>query len=148
MLLLTFQIGSGWVAIACRFWWHVASHSRRTQIARTFIWSKKTTFCFSFTWDFISNSPKKNPKNCFNEQARVYAENPRANFLPHTGHLAHLRPPTESANVRVDTGVREGDDVSVYYDPMIAKLIVWENDRATALRRLDAALADYQIAGK
>jgi 3-methylcrotonyl-CoA carboxylase alpha subunit len=80
-------------------------------------------------------------------EARVYAESPRAGFLPHTGHLWHLRPPAESPNVRVDTGVRQGDDVSIYYDPMIAKLIVWDTDRAAALRRLNVALGDYQIGG-
>jgi 3-methylcrotonyl-CoA carboxylase alpha subunit len=80
-------------------------------------------------------------------EARVYAESPRSGFLPHTGHLWHLRAPAESANVRVDTGVRQGDDVSIYYDPMIAKLIVWDQDRATALRRLDVALGAYQIGG-
>ena len=50
-------------------------------------------------------------------------------------------------NVRVDTGIRQGDEVSIYYDPMIAKLIVWERDRDTALARLRGALADYQVVG-
>ena len=76
-------------------------------------------------------------------EARIYAENPRAGFLPHTGRLAFLQPPTESDHVRVDTGVRQGDDVSIYYDPMISKLITWDADRSTALRRLDSALANY-----
>ena len=80
-------------------------------------------------------------------EARIYAENPRRGFLPHTGRLHHLIAPTASANVRVDTGVRFGDAVSIYYDPMIAKLIVWDVDRAAALRRMRVALADYQIVG-
>lgn len=59
-------------------------------------------------------------------EARVYAENPQSNFLPGTGKLIHLSTPNPSTNVRIDTGVRQGDEVSVYYDPMIAKLVVWD----------------------
>ena len=80
-------------------------------------------------------------------EARVYAEDPNNNFLPATGRLKHLRTPKENAHVRVDTGVREGDSVSVHYDPMIAKLIVWDTDRAGALRQLRAALSEYQVVG-
>lgn len=80
-------------------------------------------------------------------EARVYAEDPNNNFLPATGRLKHLRTPKENAHVRIDTGVREGDSVSVHYDPMIAKLIVWDTDRAGALRQLRAALSDYQVVG-
>jgi len=80
-------------------------------------------------------------------EARVYAEDPDNDFLPATGRLVHLSAPEESATVRVDTGVAEGDTITPFYDPMIAKLIVWGKDRATALARLDAALADYQVAG-
>jgi len=80
-------------------------------------------------------------------EARVYAEDPQRGFLPAIGRLTHLKPPAEDAHVRVDTGVRTGDDISMYYDPMIAKLIVWGDDRTTALRRLRVALADYEIAG-
>jgi len=80
-------------------------------------------------------------------EARVYAEDPENDFLPATGRLRHLRPPEEGPHVRVDTGVREGDSVSIHYDPMIAKLVVWDHDRGDALRRLRRALADYEIAG-
>ncbi len=80
-------------------------------------------------------------------EARVYAENPARQFLPATGTLLRLRPPAETSEVRVDTGVREGDAVTPFYDPMIAKLIVWGEDRPTALRRLARALAEYEIAG-
>jgi 3-methylcrotonyl-CoA carboxylase alpha subunit len=80
-------------------------------------------------------------------EARVYAEDPSRDFLPATGRLAHLRPPEEGAHVRVETGVREDDEVTIHYDPMIAKLVVWDVDRASALRRLRAALADYQAVG-
>ncbi|KAJ2386300.1 hypothetical protein GGI05_004425 [Coemansia sp. RSA 2603] len=80
-------------------------------------------------------------------EARIYAENTTAGFLPDTGHLVHVHAPKESADVRVETGVRTGDDISVHYDPMIAKLVVHGDDRADALRKLRASLAAYQVAG-
>ncbi len=80
-------------------------------------------------------------------EARVYAEDPARNFLPSTGRLARLRPPPTDTHVRIDTGVREGDTVTPFYDPMIAKLIVWDRDRQGALRRMAAALENYEIAG-
>ena len=80
-------------------------------------------------------------------EARIYAEDPDNDFLPVTGTLAYLQPPEENANVRVDTGVLQGDEVSVYYDPMIAKLIVHDEDRDKALRRLARALSEYRISG-
>jgi 3-methylcrotonyl-CoA carboxylase alpha subunit len=80
-------------------------------------------------------------------EARVYAEDPAREFLPAVGRLTHLQAPAEGSHVRIDTGVRAGDDISVYYDPMIAKLIVWDEDRSAALRRLRNALAGYEIAG-
>ena len=80
-------------------------------------------------------------------EARIYAEDPDQDFLPATGTLAFLQPPEESAHVRVDTGVLQGDSISVHYDPMIAKLIVWDEDRDRALNRLARALRDYRIAG-
>ncbi len=80
-------------------------------------------------------------------EARVYAEDPARGFLPAVGRLEHLREPVTSAHVRVDTGVREGDEIGVHYDPMIAKLICWDTDRDAALRRMRRALAEYQVAG-
>ena len=80
-------------------------------------------------------------------EARVYAEDPSRDFLPSIGRLDHLRPPRESAHVRIDTGVREGDSVTIHYDPMIAKLVVWDTSRAAAVRRLRTALAEYQVVG-
>jgi 3-methylcrotonyl-CoA carboxylase alpha subunit len=80
-------------------------------------------------------------------EARVYAEDPDHDFLPVTGTLAYLRPPPESRHVRVDTGVCQGDEISVYYDPMIAKLIVWDETRERALQRLGSALAEFRISG-
>src|SRR5205085_2993900 len=80
-------------------------------------------------------------------EARIYAEDPARDFLPSIGRIAHLRAPATSLDVRVDTGVRAGDEITRYYDPMVAKLVVHGEDRAAALRRLTAALADYQIVG-
>ena len=80
-------------------------------------------------------------------EARVYAEDPAREFMPSIGTLAHLRAPTEGPHVRVDTGVRQGDAIGIHYDPMIAKLIVWDVDRENAVRRLATALADYEVAG-
>lgn len=80
-------------------------------------------------------------------EARIYAEDANNDFLPATGTLNFLQPPEESQHVRVDTGVRQGDEVSVYYDPMIAKLIVWDENREKALQRLSKALTEYRIDG-
>jgi 3-methylcrotonyl-CoA carboxylase alpha subunit len=80
-------------------------------------------------------------------EARIYAEDPENDFLPATGTLSLLQPPNENAHVRVDTGVVQGDQVSIYYDPMIAKLVVWDTDRARALKRLTTALSEYRIGG-
>ncbi|WP_421991389.1 acetyl/propionyl/methylcrotonyl-CoA carboxylase subunit alpha [Roseococcus sp.] len=81
-------------------------------------------------------------------EVRVYAEDPARDFLPSTGRLSHLRQPREMpGQVRVDTGVREGDAITPHYDPMIAKLIVWGEDRPTALRRMETALAEYEVGG-
>ncbi len=80
-------------------------------------------------------------------EVRIYAEDPDNDFLPATGRLAYLRTPQENRHVRVDTGVVEGDEVSIYYDPMIAKLIVWDESREQALARMQNALKDYQICG-
>ncbi|MDJ0950812.1 MAG: acetyl/propionyl/methylcrotonyl-CoA carboxylase subunit alpha [Alphaproteobacteria bacterium] len=80
-------------------------------------------------------------------EVRIYAEDPGRDFLPATGRLDHLRFPAETAHVRVDTGVREGDEVSIHYDPMIAKLVVWDETRAAAVRRMRTALAATEVVG-
>ncbi len=85
-------------------------------------------------------------------EARIYAENPEKGFLPSIGQLQHLRMPaaaefTRDRVVRIDAGVREGDAITPYYDPMIAKLIVWGADRAQALARMSQALAAVEVVG-
>lgn len=80
-------------------------------------------------------------------EARVYAENPNNNFLPDTGPLLRVHTPEVSKNVRLETGFIEGDEVSVHYDPMIAKLVVRGEDRNDALRILRRALDSYNIVG-
>jgi 3-methylcrotonyl-CoA carboxylase alpha subunit len=80
-------------------------------------------------------------------EARIYAEDPERDFLPSTGKLVHLKFPEASASVRIDSGVEAGGEITPWYDPMIAKLIVHGPDRATALARLRRALAETEIAG-
>ncbi|CAO2826500.1 unnamed protein product [Amaranthus hypochondriacus] len=80
-------------------------------------------------------------------EARIYAENVPKGFLPATGVLHHYRPVPESETVRVETGVEQGDTVSMHYDPMIAKLVVWGEKRAAALVKLKDCLSKFQVAG-
>jgi propionyl-CoA carboxylase alpha chain len=80
-------------------------------------------------------------------ETRVYAEDPFRNFMPSTGRLAKYSPPDENANVRVDTGIEEGSEVSMFYDPMIAKLITYGADRKEALHHMGEALDAYYIRG-
>ena len=79
-------------------------------------------------------------------EARVYAEDPYRNFLPSIGRVVRYRPP-EGEGIRVDTGIYEGAEISMHYDPMIAKLVASGPDRETATARLAAALDAYEIAG-
>ena len=92
-------------------------------------------------------------------EARIYAENPEKGFLPSIGTLRHMETPNavtfelgsvpngNPAPVRIDSGVRQGDAISPFYDPMIAKLIVWGFDRTEALARMSQALAEFRIVG-
>ena len=80
-------------------------------------------------------------------EARIYAEDADNGFLPSIGQLHLLLQPKESAHVRIDTGVEQGDAITPYYDPMIAKLIVWDETREAALQRLHGALRSYHVAG-
>src|SRR3546814_5532091 len=72
-------------------------------------------------------------------EARVYAEDPVRGFLPSTGRVSRYLPPAEDGNVRVDTGLCEGGDVSMFYDPMIAKVITKGRDRAEAIAHMGTA---------
>ena len=83
-------------------------------------------------------------------ETRVYAEDPYRGFLPSTGRLVRYRPPAEhrdETRVRVDDGVTEGSEISMFYDPMIAKLVTWGPDRAAAIDAHIAALDAFQIEG-
>ena len=80
-------------------------------------------------------------------ESRVYAEDPFRNFLPSIGRLVYYRPPEEDDHVRVDTGVFEGGEVSMYYDPMIAKLITYGADREEAITHMRSALDRFLIRG-
>jgi acetyl/propionyl-CoA carboxylase alpha subunit len=80
-------------------------------------------------------------------EARIYAENPDMNFIPDSGLLLHLRTPTPSPTVRIDSGFIAGDEVSSHYDPMISKLIVQGPTREAAIQKLRAALEEYEVAG-
>lgn len=80
-------------------------------------------------------------------ESRIYAEDPYRNFMPSTGRLVRCRPPSDSRTVRVDTGVLEGSEISLYYDPMIAKLITWGRDRKEAIAAMRDALDAYDVRG-
>ena len=80
-------------------------------------------------------------------ETRVYAEDPFRNFLPSIGRLVKYKAPRETDAVRVDTGIEEGSEVSMYYDPMIAKLVTYGEDRNQAIDRMADALDAYYIRG-
>ena len=84
-------------------------------------------------------------------ESRLYAEDPYRNFLPSIGRLSRYRPPEEVADathvVRNDTGVYEGGEISMYYDPMIAKLCTWGPDRAAAIEEMRVALDSFEVEG-
>jgi 3-methylcrotonyl-CoA carboxylase alpha subunit len=80
-------------------------------------------------------------------EARLYAEDPARDFLPATGRLGHLHLPSDEPGMRVDTGFRRGDTVSPHYDPLLAKVIAWGDDRAEAIARLQRVLGNSLIAG-
>lgn len=87
-------------------------------------------------------------------EVRIYAEDPTQDFLPSSGTLTYLHEPVQSnpaasgnVQIRVDSGVRQGDSVTSHYDPMLAKLIAWSPDRAGTIHQLSKALADYRMIG-
>lgn len=79
-------------------------------------------------------------------ECRIYAEDSENNFLPSTGKIVEYKEPS-GPGVRIDSGFASGSDVSIYYDPMIAKLICWDKDRNSALKRMNPALKEFTIAG-
>ena len=80
-------------------------------------------------------------------ECRIYAENPDKNFLPSPGLLERFAPPTEGDGIRLDTGVAQGDRITPFYDPMIAKLVAHGSDRSTAINRMLTALGEFRIEG-
>jgi 3-methylcrotonyl-CoA carboxylase alpha subunit len=80
-------------------------------------------------------------------EVRLYAEDPARDFLPASGRLLRFRFPEEGLHLRIDTGVREGDVVGTFYDPLIAKLVVWDQDRRRTVMRLRRALEQVYLAG-
>jgi acetyl-CoA carboxylase biotin carboxylase subunit len=79
-------------------------------------------------------------------ECRIYAEDPSNNFMPSTGKILDYKEPS-GPGVRVDSGFMSGSDISIFYDPMIAKLICWDRDRLNAINRMQRALNEYQISG-
>jgi 3-methylcrotonyl-CoA carboxylase alpha subunit len=80
-------------------------------------------------------------------EARLYAENPAKKFFPQAGPLKRLRFPTEGPHLRIDSGALEGQEISIFYDPMIAKMIAWDTTRTGAAQRLQTALEQTRLAG-
>jgi 3-methylcrotonyl-CoA carboxylase alpha subunit len=80
-------------------------------------------------------------------EARLYAEDPGHDFVPASGHLRQFRLPAATLDLRIETGMREGDEIPIYYDALLAKLIAWGTDREDARRGLESALAATGIAG-
>jgi propionyl-CoA carboxylase alpha chain/3-methylcrotonyl-CoA carboxylase alpha subunit len=78
-------------------------------------------------------------------EARLYAENPARKFLPSTGPLQHFRLPDQGHDIRIDTGVEQGGEVTPFYDPMIAKIIVHADTREAAARKLSDACAEVEV---
>ena len=79
-------------------------------------------------------------------ECRIYAEDPYRDFVPSTGTLLRWRPPS-GPGLRLDSGVVEGQEVSIYYDPMLAKLIAWAPRRDLSLRRMEVALSQFLVLG-
>jgi propionyl-CoA carboxylase alpha chain len=80
-------------------------------------------------------------------ESRIYAEDPTCGFLPSTGLIEHYKEPSKSDHVRVDSGIYEGGEVSMFYDAMIAKLCTYANSRAKAIKHMQRALGEYTIRG-
>ena len=82
-------------------------------------------------------------------ESRIYAEDPYKGFLPSIGRLTKYSPPSEDKSIdyeiRNDTGVKEGDEISIFYDPMIAKLSTWGKDRKSAIKFMEKALDEFVL---
>ncbi len=87
------------------------------------------------------------PMNGWAIESRIYAENPARGFVPATGRLIHYRQPPQSGSVRVDSGVSEGSEISIHYDPMVAKLICHGSDRNAAIALMRESLDQFHIQG-
>lgn len=94
----------------------------------------------------ISFEQKDISINGYALECRIYAEDPENNFLPSTGKILHYKEPN-GIGVRVDSGFTSDSEISIHYDPMIAKLICWDRDRIKAIKRINRALNEFQIAG-
>ena len=79
-------------------------------------------------------------------EARLYAEDPANDFLPSTGALHVWRPPETSPGLRIDSGVEEGSEIGIYYDPLLAKIIAYAEDRPSAIRKLTHVLRNFGCA--
>ena len=84
--------------------------------------------------------------NCHAIETRIYAEDPQNNFLPSTGTISDYSEPS-GLGVRVDSGIRRGSTISVFYDPLLAKLVCWDSDRKSAINKTLRALTEFNIAG-
>lgn len=84
--------------------------------------------------------------NCHSIEARIYAEDPQNNFLPSTGNISTYYEPS-GLGVRVDSGIRQGSEVTVYYDPLLSKLVCWDSSRDNAIKKILRALSEYNISG-
>ncbi|MEN8283028.1 acetyl/propionyl/methylcrotonyl-CoA carboxylase subunit alpha [Acinetobacter gerneri] len=80
-------------------------------------------------------------------EARVYAEEPEKGYLPAIGQISYLHYPEQNQNVRIDSGIIQGDEITTFYDPMIAKLIVWGENRQAALVQMQHALGQFYVDG-
>ena len=78
---------------------------------------------------------------------RVYAEDPARKFLPSIGFLKKYKEPAPHKDIRIDTGVQEGSEISMYYDPLISKLVTWGKDRKSAMDLISKAMDEYVIRG-
>src|SRR5262249_161188 len=79
-------------------------------------------------------------------ECRIYAEDPYHGFLPSPGKITRLRTPS-GPGIRDDSGIYEGYEVSIYYDPLLSKLVAWGKDRTEAIQRMSSALREYQVLG-